>query len=571
LDGNRNIITPAEIANTFNKYFTSIAENILKNRKFEGNKSFKDFLTNPLANSFTLYDCDKTEIKSIITMMNHTKAAGPNSIPTEVLKLFKDEISDPLCTIFNLSFSTGQHPDIFKVAKTIPIFKKGSRQTVSNYRPICLLSNLNKILEKLIFSRLYTFLESHKCLYSLQFGFRAKHSIDHALIDITENIRNALDNKYFACGIFVDLQKAFDTVNHNILLNKLNYYGVRGITNTWMSSYLSNRSQFVSISGFESETKAIDHGVPQGSVLGPLLFLIYINDLHKAIKFSKVYHFADDTNLLNINQSPRKLQKEVNKDLKLLYKWLLANKISLNCSKTELVIFRKPGTHANFNYNIKMNGHKIIPSDYIKYLGIYIDSNLSGKYQCTLLARKLKRANGMLCKARHYVPVKELRSIYYAIFSSHISYGCQIWGQYENKYNKKIFKLQNKAMRLISFLHFRINPNPTYKELKILKLKDLISLQNCLFVHDFFHKDLPSCFSTYFTPVSEIHSRNTRSAQLGCLFIPEFLTKRYGLNSITRKCIDKWNFFSKTFQCNLRTLTRTDLKKRITSYFLDSY
>ena len=213
--------------------------------------------------------------------------------------------------IFNLSLMTGVYPDMLKISKTIPIFKKGSRLLVSNYRPISLLSNLNKILEKIVHSRVYKFLEDSQCIYSLQFGFRKKHSTNHALIDITETIRRALDDKKFACGVFVDLQKAFDTVNHDILIDKLDHYGIRGASKNWFSSYLTNRSQFVSILGFDSSTKPIPHGVPQGSVLGPLLFLIYINDLHFAIKNSKVYHFADDTNLLNIGNSPKSMQKLV--------------------------------------------------------------------------------------------------------------------------------------------------------------------------------------------------------------------------------------------------------------------
>lgn len=169
-------------------------------------------------------------------------------------------------------------------------------------------------------------------LFNLDFG--KKHSTNHSLIDITETIRQALDNKQIACGVFVDLQKAFDTVNHDILIGKLDHYGIRGTANDWFSSYLKDRTQFVSILGFESDIKPINHGVPQGSVLGPLLFLIYINDLHFAIKNSKVYHFADDTNLLNIGNSTKKMETNINADLKILYHWLLANKISLNCDKT---------------------------------------------------------------------------------------------------------------------------------------------------------------------------------------------------------------------------------------------
>ena len=203
-----------------------------------------------LPNSIFLSECDEANIKLIISSLDIWKSYGPNSIPTEILHLLKEDISQPLKILFNLSFSTGEFPDLLKIAKTIPIFKKGSRLLVGNYRPISLLSNLNKILEKWMYSRLYQFLSDHNIFYDLQFGFRAKHSTNHALVDITENVRQALDNKKFACGIFVDLQKAFDTVNHNILLYKLSSYGIRGPAYNWLASYLANRSQFVSILGF---------------------------------------------------------------------------------------------------------------------------------------------------------------------------------------------------------------------------------------------------------------------------------------------------------------------------------
>ena len=181
--------------------------------------------------------------------------------------------------------------------------------------------------------RLYTFLNNNNIIYNLQFGFRQQYSTSHALINITENIRKAPDDGNIGCGVFVDLQKAFDTVDHQILLAKLNHYGIRGVSNNWFKSYLSNRSQYVSINGHESGLAAINCGVPQGSVLGPLLFLLYINDLNQAIKLCKVHHFADDTNLLCVSNSIKKLNKLVNADLKRLVNWLNANKISLNLKK----------------------------------------------------------------------------------------------------------------------------------------------------------------------------------------------------------------------------------------------
>ena len=570
LVGDINITDPTAITNSFNDYFTSIADDILKKRKYNGTNSHRNFLANRLVENFVFEECNENEVKSIISTINVSKSSGPNSIPTHILHLLKEEICKPLNKIFNLSFSTGQYPNILKISKTIPIFKKGSRLLVSNYRPISLLSNLNKILEKIVHERIYKFLEDYQCIYSLQFGFRKKHSTNHALIDITETIRQALDNKKFACGIFVDLQKAFDTVNHDILIDKLEHYGIRGTANNWFASYLKNRSQFVSTLGFDSSIKPVAHGVPQGSVLGPLLFLIYINDLHMAIKSSKVYHFADDTNLLNIGNSPKIMQKLVNADLKILYKWLLANKISLNCDKTEIIFFHKPGEIVP-EMKIKMNGHRIYLSNNIKYLGIYLDETLNGGFHCETLMKKLKRANGMLCKARHYITNDDLKTLYYAIFSSHLIYGCQIWGQTTNVFNQKIFKLQNRALRIISFSDFSADCNPLYASLNIIKLEDQIILQNCLFVHDALSNVSPICFQEYFKHTREIHSANTKSARLGCLFVTHSGTVRYGLNSITNKCISNWNDITKKFNIDLFTLKRYRLKYNLKLYFGQSY
>ena len=191
------------------------------------------------------------------------------------------------------------HPEKLKFVKAIPIHKKGSRILLSNYRPI----SLNMIFEKVIFKRLYCFLVKYNCIYELRYGLRAKHSTTHALINIPERIREALDNNKPVSGVFVGLQKAFDTVNHTILLNKLEYYGIRGLIKGWFKSCLHKRKQSVIVNGYESEIQLLNHGVPQGSVLGPLPFLIYINYLNLFIQNSNVYHFADDTNLLKISTS----------------------------------------------------------------------------------------------------------------------------------------------------------------------------------------------------------------------------------------------------------------------------
>ncbi len=474
--------------------------------------------------------------------------------------------------IYNSSILTGQYIEKLKISKTIPIFKKGSKLLTSNYRPISLLSNLNKIMEKLIFNRLYEFLETFNCLYNLQFGFRSKHSTTHALINITENIRSALDSKKIVCGIFVDLQKAFDTVNHDILLKKLNYYGIRGCMNDWFKSYLQNRKQIVSINGYESDINTIKHGVPQGSVLGPLLFLLYINDLHICIKNSTVYHFADDTNLLHINSTYKKLQKSLNMDLKNLCNWLLANKISLNCTKTELIFFHKPNVEIPNNIKIKIDGKRLIPSNSIKYLGIYLDETLSGKAHLNVLAKKLLTANSMLAKCRNYLKEEELLSIYYALFSSHLTYGAQIWGQSIDKYMNNIFTLQKNALRIMSFSEFRSSSSPLFSKYKILKINDYITLSNCLLVHDYLNNKLPKSFENTFQKLEELIPITTRNSKLGCLFIPSIVSTRYGINSITRKSIISWNFFANKFkETKICNMTRYKLKNEIKDYFISTY
>ena len=315
LDNGDTITNPYDIANTFNNYFASIAETTKKTIKYS-HKHFSDYLANENGNSIFLQPTDKEEIANIISSLNSNKASGPNSIPYRILLLLKNEISKQLADLFNLSFMTGVFPSVLKTAKVVPVFKKDSKLDYSNYRPISLLSNVEKTLEKLIYKRLYTFLNSNNIIYNLQFGFRQQYSTSHALVNITENIRKALDGGNIGCGIFVDLQKAFNTVDHQILLTKLNHYGIRGVSNDWFKSYLSNRNQYVSINGFDSSLAAINCGIPQGSILGPLLFLLYINDLNHTIKFCKVHHFADDTNLLCMSNSVKKLNKLVNADLK---------------------------------------------------------------------------------------------------------------------------------------------------------------------------------------------------------------------------------------------------------------
>ena len=311
-------------------------------------------------------------------MFESSKSTGPNGVPLFLLKTFCDFFSYWLSKLVNLSFQTGVFPDLLKVARVNPLHKKGSKLDHLNYRPISLLSIFSKIYEKLIYSRVYSYLIRKNLIYEKQFGFRMNHSTNHAIISLTENIRKLLDHGHYVCGIFIDLEKAFDTVSHDILCQKLEYYGIRGNVNKLFQSYLSNRKQYVSINGSVSEISDITCGVPQGSSLGPLLFLIYINDFRLSLNKTSAGHFADDTFITYNSKKLKTLETVVNTELKQVVKWLNLNKLSLNTGKTELIFFHsKRHTMSYDNISIKFNGFKLTPVTHIKYLGMYIDRYLT--------------------------------------------------------------------------------------------------------------------------------------------------------------------------------------------------
>ena len=445
--------------------------------------------------------------------LSSAKSCGPSSISTNLLKKHSKIFCEPLKLVINNSFAEGKFPDLLKIANVCPIYKKGDRNKCENYRPISLLSNLSKLFERAMHTRLYNFLSSNKSLYDLQFGFRQKYSTNHALLSIVEKIRESLDNKTFSCGVFVDLEKAFDTVNHAILLKKLEHYGIRGPAQSWFSSYLESRKQKVVFDGTSSPLLNISCGVPQGSILGPLLFLIYINDMHTAVKFSTVYHFADDTNLLYHHKNPKVLRKHMNSDLKLLYNWLCANRLSLNVSKTEFIIFRPPKLTLSSRITLTLNRTTIFESTKIKYLGVILDNKLTWKHHIFELCKKLNRAVGMLYKIRRLnCNTSLLLSLYFSIFQSHLTYGICLWGNADPTILNKICLSQKRAIRVVAGLGYGESTENAFYDLKLLKVEDLFQFHLASVMWDLDRGVLPTCFDNIFRHVSDIHNYHTRSS-----------------------------------------------------------
>ena len=482
-----------------------------------------------------LRNVDYDEILQLLGQIKTSKSCGPTSIPNNLLKNHKGEFANILVILINKSLSEGTFPELLKLANVIPIYKKKDKFLCSNYRPISLLSNLSKIYEKVFHKQLYEFLEQNNMLYERQFGFRSKHSTDHALLAITENIKNKIDNHVFTCGVFIDLEKAFDTVNHKILLTKLKYYGITGIPNYWLTDYLTRRHQRVKIGNTFSAYKDITCGVPQGSILGPLLFLIYINDMYKATKYGTLYHFADDTNLLYSNKNEKLLRKNINIDLSLIFQWLCANRLSVNVDKTEFVVFKPPRKALKERITLKLNGKTIFESKKIRYLGLIMDEKISWRFHVLELRKKLSQITGIIYKLKKLgTPVYTLKSVYFALFQSYLNYGLCVWGQASTEDFKKIETLQNKVIRIIKGEDFDAHITPLYKELEILKVKDLLHFRNVSLMWDYDHKELPTNFKDFFTYANKIHNHQTRFSCAGKLCEnKKFNSKRNGTNSFT--------------------------------------
>ena len=334
--------------------------------------------------------------------------------------------------VFNQSLLQGIFPETFKVSKVTPIDKGGEEMDPFNYRPISTLSALSQIFEKLICKQLVNYLEKHEILYKFQFGFRKGYSTSQAIAEIADNLRNAIDNNLYSCGMFLDFSKAFDTVNHTILLKKMERYGIRGVSLQFFANYLANRQQYVQMGNTASAEQTMTCGIPQGSSLGPVLFLIYINDLPNCSSALTFRIFADDTNVFASARDLKTLEKIVNSELKKVKIWCDVNRLSINFSKTNFMIIKSPKKKDDqVNVNIESADGTINVlqrKQKIKYLGVLLDETMSFNHHISYICTRIARNNGIMSKLRHYLTLSQMKQMYYSLIYPYISYAILAWG-----------------------------------------------------------------------------------------------------------------------------------------------
>ena len=510
---------PALIAEYFNNYFSSVGSRISSSLPIENFDPIDLMNDNCINDSLFFLPTDKKEIIETTLSVKSKVSTGHDNLSNKLIKEIVAHISIPLTHIFNKSLSLGAVPDIYKIAKVIPVFKTGDKNDPNNYRPISLLPAFSKILEKIVYKRVINFLLKYNVIYPQQYGFLNGRSTEQAMIDLVLSITKAIEDKQATIGIFLDLSKAFDSISHEILLRKLSRYGIRGTPLKWFSSYLTNRFQFVKKYAATSSLQLLTSGIPQGSVLGPLLFLLYINDMPAISTTLRYILFADDTTGTYSSSSIDDLFDTANREITFLSNWFAANKLMINTSKTNYVLFMSHQKEKHIpsfsDCELSMNSCQINQKDSVKFLGIKLDKNLNFKDHIDSTSVKLTKSLYALSQASKVLPIKDMKTLYCSLFLPHLNYGLLTWGglcKLDNKYSildhgisnnpmrylSKLHLLQKRAIRIIAKSNYIAHHIPLCSELDILDLPDLYNVKALSLFHEFYHNNLPPALSNIF-------------------------------------------------------------------------
>lgn len=526
----RTFKQPDDIANAFSDYFSNLPT---------AGQSVATVNMCRSSHNFYLFPVTPDEVRATLLTLKDT-SAGLDNVCAYHLKLVAHCVSVPLSIIINKIFALGIFPSFLKRAKIIPVFKKGDKHLISNYRPISILSSLSKVIEKLFANRLNNYLTKFNILRPCQFGFRSGSSTNLALLSLTDFIKKSFDLGMIVGSVFLDFTKAFDTINHDILFQKLESYGLTGPALNFLKNFLINREGSVCVNNAYSMPKIINQGVPQGSILGPLLFIIYINDLADSINASHCVLYADDTTVSSADKCLSNLTYNLNIVLTKVTKWCLINHLIINPSKTKFMIFRPPQKRVSYIPTISLFSNTISPCDSVLFLGVFIDSHLKFHKHIDHLRNKTAFGIRALIKSRPFFSRQALLSLYFAFVHSHITYGIVAWGNTYDCHLAPLQHIQNQALRIITNSSFRANACVLLQQNNVLSVRNLFYYNIATFLFQLRDNNL----SYQFIDRQLLQNNNSTRFAANENYLLPIVRTNYGQMTSAFAAISFWNSLS---------------------------
>jgi Reverse transcriptase (RNA-dependent DNA polymerase) len=534
--------------NDFNEFFITIGENLTRN--MISNYTRIQETTAELH----LQEINITETINIINKLKNTTSEGPDRIQTKVIKSCQNVLADNIQHIINQSIRDKSVPQHMKITKTIPIYKNGNIEDLSNYRPISIIPIIDKILETHINNQLISHLEENQLLFSHQYGFRKKSSTNNAIFDMITLIQSKLDKGLLSSIIYIDIKKAFDTVDRQLLLIKLKEIGLDEDALNWFQSYLNDRKQYMQHDDINSDTKSTNCGVPQGSILGPTLFLIYINNIKHLNLNGNLFQYADDIALVYSAKTMAELTQQMNEDMDSMKQWMDNHKLTVNIGKTKYMFFNQ---NRDTTLNILYDGSPIEKIDEYQYLGMYITTNLKWEKHTQHIKKKINPIAGIFRKIQNDIPHKMKRSIFFSLFHSHIQYGITTWACSYDNIIDNIQKVQNKAIKNLYGQPFRTHTNLIHNQFKILPIKEVYKLYAKIQIHDIRNNFILS--NTEITYNNQIHHYNTRTNHH--IHTDNNRTRNFGINSIFKTASTLYNDLNNDLKILNKQQFKNNLKR----------